>query len=374
MVNENAYELSYRAHGGEMTSLIDSDDSSCSEKSINSRGVFRNDGLDDDAFTVATVLDKRDRPTDSSRRDTITRTMPTISIHDKYAIPTTVQKTVIANHQQEERSQLRVTESLMDDSSESENDTHEFRSRTHRERDSHISDITTKNSFGESIFRTPSEVGHRMDDLSNKSTTIRRNTVALDASIQTNLLDSEVDNKESNLLDVEVDEEDEIDPSLNQAKQTNRRHRSDTFMSVYEDLAAKRTTTSTTQNESNYATARGAQVKTHVKTIVRTALKSVADGLAAHATSNSCDGVSWDVEQIKKLSGNKHSIDMDGSERSDDDRRNRRKSLNIRAELTLMQDMMHDKTEECDSLKQVSALFTAHDLLPQFVIDPRPSS
>ena len=104
-----------------MSSLFDfeSDSSGAEELSPNQRAMaFRDDPSDDaTTFTVASVLERRD----SSRRDTITRVMPSMSISDgdKYGIPTTAQKKQSMRH---ERTELRSTSSLLNDSSGSEHD------------------------------------------------------------------------------------------------------------------------------------------------------------------------------------------------------------------------------------------------------------
>ena len=380
-----------------MSSLFDkSDDStSCSENSSNNNDDIGSpnydDGDDDDdatSFTISNVLQKRD----SSRRDTITRTMPTISIHDddnstdnnittdKYAIPNTVQKKQIDRYQQEERLQLRVTESLIDDDSDSDDndekishdalmgcDNDEAQSLSQHS-SAHCDMINTSNITSKSAADSIS--CDMDDDISSKS------KPTTDASKQTNLLDDEelddVDNvvllgsnpvkcTQTNTNETYEDNDIGTDdsPKITKAKETNRRHSSDTFMSVYQDLASKSrdqqqqsTQTNTTQEGHNYnntaATVRGIQVKT----LVTTALKTVAEGLASHVTSTSCDDSSWDVEKIQHISGNKRSIENDGSN-GQHQQRFRRKSFNIRAELTLLQDMLHEKTEECASLKQV---------------------
>ena len=118
-------------------------------------------------------------------------------------------------------------------------------------------------------------------------------------------------------------------------------------MSVYEDIAAakRRMSSDPAQTKKHNTAAKGRQVKN----IVTTALKSMADGLTA------LDGVgSWDVDKIEddvSYPGKKRAIENNIDHRQ---RKNKRRSLNIRAELTLMQDMVHEKTEECDTLKRVS--------------------
>ena len=384
-----------------MSSLFDrSDDStSCSENTTNTddddvRSPNYDGGDDDDddatSFTISNVLKKRD----SSRRDTITRTMPTISIHDdnatditdKYAIPNTVQKKQIDRYQQEERLQLRVTESLIDDDSDSDDNDEKIshalgcdndEATLSRHSSAHCDIMNNTSNITSNSKSVTTDSSCYMDDLSSKSKSIQCNTVVatMDASKQTNLLDEEELDDVDNVLLLdsnpnkyaktnETYEDNDINtddsPKIIKAKETNRRHSSDTFMSVYQDLASKSRDqqpeqTKTTQEEHNYnstATVRGIQVKT----LVTTALKTVAEGLASHATSTSCDGdSSWDVEKLQHVSGNKRSIENDGSSSSNGQhqQRCRRKSFNIRAELTLLQDMLHEKTEECASLKQV---------------------
>mmetsp|Transcript_25303 Transcript_25303/g.60818 ORF Transcript_25303/g.60818 Transcript_25303/m.60818 type:complete len:662 (+) Transcript_25303:156-2141(+) len=313
----------------DMASLLDSEDgSSSSEESHESVSGTMSNGLDDDdvtTFTVATVLETRERDrSDKSRRDTITRTMPTISIND-YTIPTTVEKV-----------QLRATDSLVDDSSDSENDGHGFRRRSR----ARLSEITTKNSYGEDMFSTPTQHGHNMDNLSytGKSTALRRNIAAADASKQCKAgNDCLHQDKPTNLLDIEVDSE---------YGQANRCQSSDTFMSVYEDLGTKRRTPAKTKYDSSYATTR----RTRVKTIVTATLKSMANGLA----SQGCDGVgSWDVEDLQSMSGKKRSIDI-GESTENGRQKNRRKSSSLvddKAELTRMHRLVHKKIEECATLK-----------------------
>jgi hypothetical protein len=314
------------------------DDSSDSENS--SYGTHGESDDSDATFTVATVLQKRSGSSGRSLRDTITRTMPTVSIHDshdKYAMPNTVERKQIHHHLNEERTQLRVTESLMDDSSsDSEKENHGTIRRDSKFRDSDISGLTSRVSVGGSIFCTPHGdlIG---DDLANKSTAVRQNTASLDASKQINLLDSP-----------------------NDAEQSNRRRSSERFMSVYEDLAAKQIAQSSAQTKDRdrgYATAKAV----NVKTLVTTALKTVAGELIAHASSNRCDGIgTWDVEDTHNVSGKKRSLDIDDAGDNNDNRqRNRRKSLNFRAEMILLQDKVQERTEECARLKRVSAQLSA---------------
>jgi len=365
-----------------MASLFDSDDSSSSSE-ISQKSIFRDDLSDDDAttFTVATVLEKRA----GSRRDTITRTMPTISIDDKSDVPAMVETKQAGHHPPEERRQLRITSSLMDDASDSEHDGDELHQGSHVQ---HVG-IASKKSYKDDIFRTPSHQEDQTIVFATKSTILRRNTYASDASINANLLDKEV-GKETGI---------DTSPNDSEAEQKNRRQSTDTFMSMYEDFGSKQKTPSLKQTKSldyDFA-AKGTQVKTRVSTV----LKSVAGGLAAHASSkqrtpslnhtnsldydfaakgtqvktrvatalktvagglaarNSCDGVgSWDVEQMQHMSGKKRGIDSDEEHESDHRQRNRRKSLNIREELTQMQDTVHERTEECASLKRVSSYGT----------------
>jgi len=378
-----------------MQSLFDSDVSSPCSEAKSTESIFTNDEYDDDddddatTFTVATVFENRGRKRDKSRRDTITRTMPTISIHDddRYAIPTTVQKKQMGHQTREERMQLRVSSSLMDDSFDSENGKERMQLRlntslmddsysdsdndakkemgqqNHKDRlqlrgntslmddsysdsdndtdgmmlgrgkcsDMHSSGINTESSCKDGIFRTPPRQDGQIEVSSTKSTAVRRNASSAAATP-----------KQANLLDVEVGIEAGIDPE--QTKYINRIHSSETFMSVYEDLAAKNRASSISAQPKHHG--RGAQVKD----LVVTAFKTVKDGLSI---SNSCDGGSWDVEDIQhNVTGKKRAIAIE--ERSDNGygrQRNRRKSLNIRAELALMQDLVHEKAEECDSLK-----------------------
>ena len=339
-----------------MSSLFD--DSSDSENS--SFGMNGESDTDDSAttFTVATVLQKRRGSSVRSRRDTITRTMPTVSIHDsldKYAMPTTVERKHVHHHLSEERTQLRVTESLMDDSSaDTEKENHGTFRRDGKFRDSDVSGLTSRGSVSGSIFRTP----HRdiNDDLANKSTVVWRNKASLDASKQINLLDEESAN------------DSEFVNSPNDSEQSNRRRSSDKFMSVYADLAAKKAQSSaqTKDRDGGYATAKAA----NVKSLVTTALKTVAEGLVAHATSNTCDGIgTWDVDNAHHVSGKKRSLDIDGAGDNNNDRqRNRRKSLNIRAEMTLLQDMVQERTGECAILKRVSAQLSVQRHLDFYVV------
>ena len=340
------------ANGIGMSSLFD--DSSDSENS--SFGMNGESDTDDSdtTFTVATVLQKRRGSSDRSRRDTITRTMPTVSIHDshdKYAMHTTVERKPVHHHLSEERTQLRVTESLMDNSSaDSEKENHGTFRRDSKFRISDVSGLTSRGSVGGSIFRTP----HRDlidDDLANKSTVVRRNTASVDASKQINLLDEE-----------SADDSEFVD-SPNDAEQSNRRRSSEKFMSVYADIAATKAQSSaqTKDRDGGYATAKAA----NVKTLVTTALKTVAEGLVAHAISNTCDGIgTWDVDNAHYVSGKKRSLDIDGAGDNNDKRqRNRRKSLNIRAEMTLLQDMVQERTEECARLKRVSAQLSVQGTL-----------
>ncbi|KAL7541100.1 hypothetical protein ACHAWF_006853 [Thalassiosira exigua] len=334
-----------------MSSLFDDDDDDDSSPQ-SARRWSQEDGESGDseaddatAFTVATVMEKR--RSRNSRRDTITRIMPTISIHDKYAIPTTVDKkqSLGTEHQnKEERTHLRLTSSLMDNSSsDSEHDGDDIR------RAQHFTGfpVVQKTSFNEDIFRTPSQCAVS----SSKPTVLRRNGAAND------------DSGKSNLLDALEDNEDGVETSPNNTDVSNPVHRSDTFMSIYEDLATKTRTPSELHStkENDDFPRRGV----HVKTLVTKAFKNVAE-LAGHSSSNvACDATSWDVE---KLSGKKRANDG-----NDYGQRNRRKSMNIRAELALVQDMLHEKTQECNELKrtldeshsQIKALRTENAVVVQ---------
>jgi hypothetical protein len=196
------------------------------------------------------------------------------------------------------------------------------------------------------------------DDIANESTVVRRNNgAALDAIKRTNLLDDEA--------------HDEIDfgNSPDDPKQSkSRRHSSETFMAVYEELAAKNNAQSSTQTNDRDSLHDSAKA-VNVKTLVTTALKLVTDGLVAHATSTSCDGIgTWDVDDTRNLSGKKRSLGIDDSDNNNDGKqRNRMKSLNIRAEMTLLQDLLEERTEECAKLKRVSELLSSHGTSIYFV-------
>jgi hypothetical protein len=70
------------------------------------------------------------------------------------------------------------------------------------------------------------------------------------------------------------------------------------------------------------------------------------------------------VDNAHYVSGKKRSLDIDGAGDNNDKRqRNRRKSLNIRAEMTLLQDMVQERTEECARLKRVSAQLSVQGTL-----------
>lgn len=329
-----------------MSSLLDnSSDSENSSYGMNSESDADDDGT---TFTVANVLQKRGGPSDRSRRDTITRIMPTISIrdsHDKYAMPDTVQRKQMHHNLDSAPFQLRVADSFMDELSQSRGE-----SRDEFRRESNISGMTSRASFGGSVFRTPLRDRIMGDDIANESTIIRRNGASLDASKQTNLLDEEA-------LD---DDEIEFGNIPDDSKQSNRRrHSSETFMAVYEELAAKkiaRSSAQTNDRDSVHASPKSV----NVKTLVTTALKIVTDGLVAHATSTTCDGIgTWDVDETRNMSGKKRSLGADDAGNNNDGKRhNRRKSLNIRAELTLMQDLLEERTEECAKLKRVSELLS----------------
>lgn len=308
--------------------------------------------------------------------------MPKISItlssgsDDRYAIPNTIQKQQI--HEEEERRELRITDSLMDDSDsdtggdddvddkprgyKNNNDDESSKISSH-----HMNDITncnlTKEDGNNNCQTTPLQHYSLANDTCDKSTAIRNNTTIVNnTSNKTNLLDEEIAN-DTFAAQTNEDPLLEDDDSLEEnvfTKRNSRRHSSDTFMSVYEDLATKSRRTASlgsqsrpikvTQNNSstmynsnnNTATGRGKQVKT----LVTSALQTVAEGLVV--SHNSCDGIgTWDVDKVQ-MSGNKRmSIENNSNNNNNQRRKSRRKSLNIRAELTLQE-------EECAALRQVS--------------------
>jgi hypothetical protein len=290
-----------------MTSLFDDSDDELSDFGMNSECCDADDDVT--TFTVATVL--ANRKEESNRRDTITRIMPTITIHDsdKYAIPTTVQKARMDHHQQEERrTQLRTSESLLDDSP------------THSENDD---DIRYRRSMHkESIFRAPSQVGRIDNELQSKSTMMLRNIAPASQ--------------------IEAAAGVGIDNNREQRDQPNNRRYS-SAMSTYATQRSAPDIHRSKSQDKPISTTRGA----NVKALVTSALKIVADGLAPLVVE------SWDVDEPRNLSGKKHGID-DEKENQDNRIQNRRKSFNIRAEMTLLQDLVQEKTDENAKLRQVS--------------------
>lgn len=323
-------------------------------------------------------------------------TMAKISIklssgsNDRYAIPNTIQKKQI--HEEEERRELRITDSLMDDSdsdSSSGSDDGGIDDKTRGYNDDqsskisshHMNNITncnlTKEDGGNNCQTTPLQHYNLANDtLCDKSTAIRNNTTIVNntSNKTNNLLDEEIANGKLSSPQPNEDLLDNDDDSLDNnvfAKRNSRRHSSDTFMSVYEDLATKRRTaslgssksqpikvaqsnSSTRYTTNNTATGRRKQVKT----LVTTALQTVAEGLVV--SHNSCDGIGiWDVDTMP-MSGNKRmSIENNSNNNNNHRRKSRRKSLNIRAELTLQE-------EECAALKEVSNLWLMMIVVSKF--------
>ena len=315
-----------------MASLFD--DSSDSEMNRELESDDDDEDDDDDAttFTIATILQKRSG--DKSRRDTITRTMPTISIHD-------------SSDKFGKCKELLKTESLvMDDSSR-------FRSG----RESNISDITSMESDAGGLFSTPSRDSNVDYEFVNMPAIVRRNTA--------NCTNDKVINEPSATI-------------MTECTISKRRSSIEKFMSVYEDLAAQQTTyTSNRTNDQSTSHATTNATAISVKSFVATTLKNVADGFVARATSNTiadtCDGIgSWDVdEDISNYSSKRSSLDMNTTidyNNKDTRPRNRRKSLNIRAEMTLLQDMVQSKTDECIRLKRVSVLLSLANIRERFVM------
>lgn len=305
-----------------MASLFD--DSSDSEMNRELESDDDDEDDDDDAttFTIATILQKRSG--DKSRRDTITRTMPTISIHD-------------SSDKFDKCEELLKTESLvMDDASR-------FRSG----RESNISDITSMESDAGGLFSTPSRDSNADNEFVNMPTIVRRNAA--------NCMNDKVINEPSATI-------------MTECTLSKRRSSIEKFMSVYEDLEAQQITyTSTRTNDQSTSHATTNATAMSVKSFVATTLKNVAEGFVARATSNTiadtCDGIgSWDVdEDSSNYSSKRSSLDMNTTidyNTKDARPRNRRKSLNIRAEMTLLQDMVQSKTDECSRLKRVSVLLS----------------
>ena len=302
--------------------------------------------------------------------------MPKISVtlssgsDDRYAIPNTIQKKQI--NEEEERRELRITDSLMDDSDSDNSDGIDDKPRGYNNKPSssisshHMNDITNCNLTKEDQHYILA------NDTCDKSTAILNNNTTIvnnNTSNRTNLLDDEIANAmcpqrqqqaysqaNNDLLD--YDDDSLVDNVF--TKRNSRRHSSDTFMSVYEDLATKSRRTASlgsssqpikvTQNNTtryatnNTATRRGKQVKT----LVTTALQTVAEGLVV--SHNSCNGIgTWDVDTMP-MSGNKRMSIENNSNNNNQRRKSRRKSLNIRAELTLQE-------EECAALKEVSCYY-----------------
>lgn len=308
-----------------MASLFDDSSDSEINRELESNDEEEDDDDDATTFTIATILRKRSG--DTSRRDTITRTMPTISIHD---ISDKVDKCT----------QLCKTESLvMDDSS------HHFRSG----RESNISDITSMESVAGGLFSsTPYRDSHEDDKYANMPTIIRRNTA--------NCMNHKVINERSAT-------------NMTEFNLSNRRSSIEKFMSVYEDLETQQITdTSSRTNDQSTSHVTTTARAVSVKSFVATTLKNVAEGFVARATSNTiadtCDGIgSWDVdEETSNYASKRTSLDIDTTidynNKDIRQKRNRRKSLNIRAEMTLLQDMVQSKTDECSRLKRVSVFLS----------------
>lgn len=295
-------------------SLFDDSEDDMSDFGMNSES----DGDDDDntTFTVANVLENRKEK--SNRRDTITRIMPMITIHDsdKYSIPTTVEKARMDHYQQEDRcTQLWATESLMDDSP------------TNSKNDDDIQCVRRRPA--ESIFRNPSQDCRVDNELSYQAITVLR-SIASASHI--------------NHSDVRVLDKNGIDVIRDEAQHSNR-HSSDTSLSTREAIATtKHGLNSTKWHDKSFPAARGG----NVKALVTSALKIVADGLAPLVVE------SWDADE-HNLSGRKRIIGSDDNKENADNRmKNRRKSFNIRAEMTLLQDLVQEKSDECARLKNVS--------------------
>jgi hypothetical protein len=252
--------------------------------------------------------------------------MPTISIHD---ISDKVDKCT----------QLCKTESLvMDDSS------HHFRSG----RESNISDITAMESVAGGLFSTPYRASDEDDKYANMPTIIRRNTA--------NCMNHKVINECSAT-------------NMTEFNLSKRRSSIEKFMSVYEDLETQQITdTSSRTNDQSTSHVTTTARAVSVKSFVATTLKNVAEGFVARATSktiaDTCDGIgSWDVdEETSNYASKRTSLDIDTTidynNKDIRQKRNRRKSLNIRAEMTLLQDMVQSKTDECSRLKRVSVFLS----------------
>lgn len=297
-----------------MTSLFDDSDDDKSDFWMNSELL----GDEDTTFTVATVLASRKETSD--RRDAITRLMPTITIHDndKYAIPATVEKTpMIVHHQRDERlptTQLWATESLIDDSPTNSDNEEDYSFR--------------ESGSKENIFRASSHDGRRDKEVQNKSTAMLRNIAPS--------------------RPMEVVNQVGIESSQCKASEPNRRHSSVVSISTNETIATKIAPDihRSHSQDKQFPTGRGA----NVKAFVTSALKIVADGLAPLVVE------SWDVDEPTNLSGKKRSK---GDDENKENYNNRRKSFNIRAEMTLLQDLVQDKIDESARFRQVSpsALF-----------------
>ncbi len=297
-----------------MTSLFDDSDDDISDIGMNSECDADDDNT---TFTVATVLANGSEK--SNRRDTITRIMPTITIHDrdKYAMPTTVEKARMnPHHQQEEnRTQLRSAESLIDDSPTNSENEEDFQCRERR--------------LKESIFRAHLLDGRMGNELQNNSMTMLRTIAPANH--------------------VEATDRVGIDNIPSYTTQQQRHQSGATSMTNCEEIATNGKVHAVNRSKNQdkaFPITRGA----NVKALVSSALKIVADGLAPLVVE------SWDVDEPQNLSGNKRSksIDQD-KENSHKSMQNRRKSFNIRAEMTLLQDLVQEKTDECARLRQVSS-------------------
>ena len=262
--------------------------------------------------------------------------MPTISIHD-------------SSDKFDKCKELLKTESLvMDDSS---------RFRSGRGRESNISDITSMESDAGGLFSTPSRDSNADYEFVNMPTIVRRNTA--------NCINDKAVNEPSATI-------------MTECTISKRRSSIEKFMSVYEDLEAQQITyTSTRTNDQSTSHATTNATAMSVKSFVATTLKNVAEGFVARATSNTiadtCDGIgSWGVdEDISNYSSKRSSLDMNTTidyNNKDTRPRNRRKSLNIRAEMTLLQDMVQSKTDECIRLKRVSVLLSLANIRERFVM------
>ena len=314
---------------GTESSLLSGGSSLSSRSEGSQQAIFLRESENDDA-TMATAPETRD----SRKRR---RVLPAMSTHDKYAMPTTVDRTA---GDRDRIGVLRVTSSLMDEDSDAERAGGESAAASPLgpgELALPGLGLGGRSPGVEYIFRTPTR-NSGQEEPSAQTTVVRRNASVTGAADDASLPDDAL------VADAGAGGGDG-GAGGRPAHRLTLVESSDAFLSVYDSIAAGRRAA---------ADARTASTETadaDMDFSVKSLLKSVAGRLAVPA----CDGGSWDVDDLPSPSaGEGGRGDSVGAEDAPV-RGWRMPPLNLRRARTRdahAQADLSERTRECDQLRQ----------------------